>query len=131
MPDNDLIFIKDIIYGLKHEYGTAGVIVRQTESFNIKTGQKTFVDVFRVNAGKVIFLPFSWRKFIAQKGKGGIQTVGTQEILVDKDDLPASIKIKAGDFLNAKGQRIDIGEVDDYEYAFIVKAKSLEGMPLG
>lgn len=128
---NDLIFIKDVIYGLKHEYGVPGIIVRQSETVNAATGAKTFIDVFRVNVGKVIFLPFSWKKFLAQKDKGGIQSVGTQEILVDRSDLPAGIKIKVGDFLNANGKRIDIGGVDDYEYAFVITAKSLEGMPLG
>lgn len=128
---NDLVFISDVIYGLKQEYGVLGTIVRQTESVNLSTGVKSFNDVFRVPIPRIIFLPTSWRKLMAQKGKGGIQSFGTQEILIDKKDIPSTVDIEEGDFINAKGMRIDIGHVDNYEYAFVVTAKTLEGMPLG
>jgi hypothetical protein len=128
MP-NDLIFIRDVIYGLKLEYGAAGFVVRQSETIDLNTGIKTFTDTFRIFVPKMVFLPFSWRKKFGVPSKGGIEYIATQEILIDKSDL--TVDLETGDFINAKGQRIDIGTVDNYEYAFLIQAKSLKAMPLG
>jgi hypothetical protein len=128
---NDLIFIRDVIYGLKQEYGSEGYIVRQTEVIDLSTGVKTPTDVFRVFVPKMVLLPFSWRKKFGVQSKGGIEYVGSQEILVDKSDLPAGITLETGDFINAKGQRVDIGEVNNFEFAFLLQSKSLRAMPYG
>jgi hypothetical protein len=125
---NDLRFIKDVIYGLKREYGEPIQFIREITDLNTSTGLKSITQVLNIRISKAVMLPFSWRKYFADKEKGKIQDIGTQEILIDKKDL--NIIPVTGDIIQTSYAKRDIKAVDDYEYSYIVTVLTLRGSPL-
>lgn len=125
---NDLVFIKDNIYHLKHEYGSAAVFVKRiVGSLNFETGQQSSTED-RFNIPKVIPLPVEerqkwWRSLGVQKV--GNVDYGSEEFLVDSGDIPAGKSIEQGMELQFNGRIFEIKTAENYNYAFRVIATAI------
>lgn len=123
MP-NDLIFISDVIYGLKHEYGETISINHEETSTDLNTGEKT-VTLTSVTIPLAIPMPETMRQQMTrlfQAKKEGYLNPGEQEFLIDKSDLPP-LNITLRDFVMHDGVRKDISKIGNYQYAMILTTK--------
>lgn len=124
MSDKD--FIKDVIYGLKIEYGEPVTFRKETNVVNLDTGNKTTtVDQFIIN--KAIPLPINLRaSFLKTIGISKLSYLepGQREILIDKSDIPATKEIKLHNRVIINGATEEIVKFDDYDFAMIAVTKS-------
>lgn len=129
----DLIFISDVIYGLKMDMGQTILVGTRTEVTNLATGQiaKT-EDTFAI--ANAIYLPVNLRgQFLKSVGihREAFLESGNREILIDKSDIPAGKTIpNQKGFIEINGSRGDVVSVDDYQHAMIVTVKHITGMPV-
>lgn len=105
---NDKIFIRDVIYGLKHEYGEPIKIRRYSQSTNLDTGAVSREIITEVSIDKAVLLPFNIRATFAKTvGVSSLAYLepGQREILIDNDDL-GSHKLQIHD-------RVLIGTIEE------------------
>ncbi len=123
---NDLEFIKDVIYGLKQEYGQLAEIRKETRVVNPDTGVVT-PTYESISIPLVIPLPINLRAaFMKTVGisRMGYLEPGQREVLIDKDDMPAGKIIEIHDRILFGTKEEEIIKTDDYEYAMILVTKS-------
>lgn len=125
---NDLIFIKDNIYHLKHEYGSPAVFIKRIiGTVNFATGKQTSTsDSF--NIGKIIPLPIEerqkwWRSLGLQKV--GNVDYGDEEFLVDIGDVPSGKSLETGMEMQFNGRQLEIKTAENYTYAFRIVATQI------
>lgn len=129
MSDLDY-FIKDVIYGLKIEYGTNMLIGRWNGTMNPRTGMKDF-DRIVTKLAKAIPLPVTMRQqFLKSLGvlKAGNLEFGDREILIDTDDL--DVTPVPGDFTVYKNFFGDIKSVENYGQAIILIVREIKNKPI-
>jgi hypothetical protein len=123
---SDLEFIKDVIYGLKQEYGEPATVRRESRTVNPDTGAVTKTNVdFGISLA--IPLPLNLRAaFMKTVGisRMGYLEPGQREVLIDKDDIPTGNKIEPHDRIIFKERIEEIIKTDDYEFAMILVAQS-------
>jgi hypothetical protein len=123
---SDLDFIKDVIYGLKQEYGQQATIRHETRTVNPDTGASTSTNV---DFGIPLAIPLPLNLRAAFMKTVGISRMaylepGQREVLIDKDDIPADKTIALHDKILFGARVEEITKVDDYEYAMILVAQS-------
>ncbi len=136
---NRLVFIRNVIYQLKREYGaflTIGVIL--PGEVNLQTGEKN-TKYIEHKIPRAIKLPnsitfdFLRAVGIIPQQKGLSLPVGAFSLLIDRRDLGHSFpKPEPGKSFAILGlrpyeRRLDILKADDYEYAQILWVKELIG----
>lgn len=116
-------FIKDVIYGLKVEYGSpAGLEQKSIVSLDLDTGGKSeFVTSKYID--KVIPLPlFRRNEFLKAVGihqNEAIITADDKQFLLDVDDLGAFVVTPEITTLND----MVVKRIENYEYAMIVTTR--------
>lgn len=122
---SDLIFIRDVIYSLKIDYGEPVSLCRDTETLDTSSGVKT-ASVRKVMIPMAIPLPMNLRQMyihlIAQKKEGYIEP-GSQQFLLDKDDIPADFGVKQNDYLWHQNIRKNVRVVEDDQYGYILTTR--------
>ena len=114
---SDLIFIKDVIYGLKMEYGSSATFAKNALTINLDTGVKSGTTTTKY-VDRVIPLPLDRRNaFLKSVGvhKETLVNLNDQQFLIDRDDL--------GTFVVAEEDTINgmkIKQIEFFEYALIL-----------
>lgn len=129
---SDLIFIADVIYHLKREYGVAITITTVASTIPDRTTGTKVESRSSFSINQAIALPVNMRaKFLRsiERVKAGFLEHGDREFLIDKIDVPPGRIINVGDRLAFAGFESDIKQVDDYQYAYSVTVKQIAGMP--
>lgn len=120
---NQLEFIRDVIYNLKHEYGSFAMFRKLVPvAFDPKTGQQSFTE-YNFNISRIIPLPVEerqrwWRQLGVLK-VGNIE-YGDEEFLIDSRDVPSGFTIEAGMQMFFNSRRFQIKTVENYTHAFRV-----------
>jgi hypothetical protein len=124
---SDLIFIKDVIYGLKQEYGELLEIRKENRFINTDTGAST-TNYEKFDIPLAVPLPLNLRAaFMKTVGINRMAYLepGQREILIDKDDIPIGMLIEIHDrAVFTSGRIAEIVKIDDYEFAMILIIKS-------
>lgn len=127
MPDpNDLIFIKDVIYGLKTEYGSMYTISRKTETTNLTTGAITQVGTdFPM---LIIAMPETLRQMFAKQigsVRQGYLPPAQRELLIDIEDIPVGFEARVNDTVIVEGKTYNLEKIENYIYAMILLAQKV------
>ena len=130
---SNLLFIADVIYGLKIEYGELISVGTHNFTQDQRTGIKTDTPSNLFTISMAIPLPENLReaflKTVGIKKEGRLQS-GQREFLIDKSDIPTGMSIiEHRSFIDFAGKRSDVQKVDDYLYAMIVVVEGITGMP--
>lgn len=123
---NDLAFISDVIYQLKHEYGdvlTLEYLVSEVQ--DVTTGQNSDRTIVTARIARAITMPTQVsmafiRSLLQSKGLSVPQA--TTQVLIDRKDIPLTIGFELGR-LKAKdkdNKYLNIASIDVFEYAVIL-----------
>lgn len=111
-------FVKDVIYGLKMEYGSPATFTKKSETVNLETGVKGGATTSKY-VDRVIALPLDRRnaflKSVGIHSKELLMNQNQQQFLVDRSDLGA-FQVKEEDKINGKIIKL----VEEFDDALIV-----------
>lgn len=124
-------FISDVIYGLKHEYGSRLKLMRTTAATaDILTGEKTKTKL-EITVNKAIRLPNQLSLEFIQKiaGMRGLESlVGTFKILLDRKDVPSNFEFRVGEISGQYNNRdIELRQADIFDEAVILHVVDING----
>lgn len=138
--ENDLTFIKDVVEGLKEEYGTRLIIGKRTSTVpDVSTGRRVQSST-EVVVQKAMRLPdqisFGLLQSIGISREGARHSlakmdilVGTYMILVDRDDFPANFTFDPADtYVVFNHRRANLINANVFDYCAILQVKDV-GVP--
>jgi hypothetical protein len=122
--------VRDVIYGLKREYGEEAVLTREASTFDPTTGKNIFTR-YTQYIPLAIPLPMTLRQqFLKTLGvhKAGFLESGVSEVLIDAEDL--DIKPKPQWQIRFGSKDADIVTVEDYGEALLLTTKEVTNRPI-
>lgn len=139
MPDNELRFIKEVIYDLKRDYGGPIEIYQNVPGqTDYKTGQKTFTKT-KWTVARAIRLPRSIHRdsLYSITGNrlfayGNIIETADRQIIIDWRDLPSGFQFKEENwYVIIDNQHYEVVKVIEFDFnaAIYVILKQLTGAP--
>jgi hypothetical protein len=121
---NDLVFISDNIYALKHEYGVPLTLQYVTGEVRDVTTGKTTQTVVTTQIAKAIVMPMQVSMAFIRtllQSKGLSVPNQTSQIIIDRSDVPATIGFELGKLKAQKDDRnLNIERIDVFDYAVIL-----------
>lgn len=132
---NKLRFIRNTIYRLKRDYGSASdIYYDQTDSVDLGTGART-VTIQNIIVKRTIPLPRRVQDNSLLSAaikelfnRGAVTDFGNREIMIDYRDLPKHFNFDRVNYIIFQNIRYEIVRYDDYEtYAVVVSLKSTGG----
>lgn len=137
--DNTLVFVKQLLYNLKKDYGFSLDIYRVvTSSVDVTTGVKT-VQREKHRIRRAVVLPailarkFSYDlSYIAANKNftyGGFYDTNTRIFIVDQVDLPKGFNLTEDDYVVYDTQRYEIRQFEALEHrqGYLITAKQTVG----
>jgi hypothetical protein len=133
---NKLRFIRNVIYRLKRDYGSAvDIYYDQTETVDLDTGTKT-ISVSDIRVKRAVPLP---RKVEENKvlsaaiqelfRRGSVVVMADRQILLDYRDLPKAFRFDRVAYVIFDNARYELISFDDYEtHAVVMNLKATSGV---
>lgn len=129
---SQLDFIQDVIYNLKHEYGSFATFRKLAPvGYDPKTGEQSFTET-SFSISKIIPLPTEerqkwWRQL-------GVQQVGNidyadVEFLVDSRDIPSGFTLEPNLQMIFNGKLFVLKTAENYTHAFRIIATAVFERP--